>query len=89
MLIACYCRVSTDEQARHGLSIDTQLDNLREWAKQNGHTIVGEFVDAGVSGRKPYTKTLTLIRDGKKVQRDVRFFAWEDLDAVEKIKAAF
>ncbi len=43
----------------------------------------------GHMGRKPYTKTLTLIRDGKKVQRDVRFFAWEDLDAVEKIKAAF
>jgi len=43
----------------------------------------------GHMGRKPYTKTLTLIRDGKKVQRDVRFFAWEDLDSVEKIKAAF
>lgn len=56
MRVALYARVSTDEQARHGLSIDTQLANLREWAEKNGHTIVGEYVDAGVSGKKPYSK---------------------------------
>lgn len=56
MRVALYCRVSTDEQAKHGLSIDTQLANLRAWAKANGHIVVGEYVDPGVSGKKPYTK---------------------------------
>ena len=56
MKIAIYARVSTEDQARHGLSIDTQLDNLRTWARQNGHSIVKEYVDAGVSGKKPVSK---------------------------------
>ncbi len=43
----------------------------------------------GHMGRKPYTKTVTLIRDGKEVRRPIRFFGWEDLDSVDKIKAAF
>lgn len=34
--VALYARVSTEEQARHGLSIEAQLYNLREWAKTNG-----------------------------------------------------
>ena len=43
----------------------------------------------GHMGRKPYTKAVTLIRDGKEVRRPIRFFGWEDLDSVDKIKAAF
>lgn len=62
MRVALMARVSSEEQARHGISINVQLDDLREWAKQNGHTIVGEYVDAGVSGRKPYTKRPELLR---------------------------
>ena len=62
MRVACYCRVSTEEQARNGLSIDTQLDNLRDWCKQNEHTIVREYVDAGVSGKKPYNKRPALAQ---------------------------
>lgn len=58
MRVALYCRVSTEEQAKHGLSIDTQLANLREWA--GDHVIVKEYVDAGVSGKKPYTKRPSL-----------------------------
>lgn len=48
-LFPCF---STDEQAKKGLSIDTQLANLRAWAKENGHSVIGEYVDAGVSARK-------------------------------------
>ena len=62
MRIALYARVSTDEQAKHGLSIDTQLANLREWAKKNGHTVVGEYVDPGISGKKPPSKRPDLSR---------------------------
>ena len=62
MRVALYCRVSTEEQARNGLSIDTQLDNLRVWVQGNGHTIVGEYVDAGISGKKPYSKRPALAQ---------------------------
>ena len=73
MRVALYCRVSTDEQARHGQSIEAQLFHLREWADKNGHTIVGEYIDAGVSGKKPPAKRPELarffqsLRDGAKV----------------------
>ena len=42
------------------MSIDAQLASLREWAKD--HEIVGEYVDAGVSGKKPYPKRPELSR---------------------------
>lgn len=56
MNVALYARVSTEEQARHGLSIDTQLDNLRSWASAQGHTVVKEYVDPGISARKAPAK---------------------------------
>ena len=62
MIIDIYARVSTEDQARHGLSVDTQLDNLRSWAAANGHVIAGEYIDAGVSGKKPVSKRPALSR---------------------------
>lgn len=48
-LEACggYARVATDEQ-----KVDLQLDELRAFAARRGWTIVGEFVDVGISGTK-------------------------------------
>ena len=43
----------------------------------------------GHFGRKPYSKTLNLIRDGKEVERLVEFFGWEKLDAVPAIRSSF
>lgn len=48
-----YARVSTEEQAVHGLSIEAQTAALEEWARTNGHKVVGLYVDAGISARKP------------------------------------
>lgn len=62
MKVALYARVSTEEQAKHGLSIDTQLDNLRAWAREQGHTVAGEYVDLGVSARKAPAKRPELQR---------------------------
>lgn len=53
---ALYCRVSTDEQARHGYSIGAQLEALRRYAKEHGYVIVGEHLDEGISGQKGYKK---------------------------------
>lgn len=51
-----YARVSTEEQAVHGLSIEAQTRALEEWAKANGHKVAGTYIDAGISARKPATK---------------------------------
>ena len=45
-----YARVSSDKQDVD-LSLSAQLRNLREYAENNGHAVVGEFVDEAESGR--------------------------------------
>jgi len=57
-----YVRVSTEEQAIHGLSIEAQTAALQEWAKSNGHKLVGVYTDAGISARKPASKRPELQR---------------------------
>lgn len=63
-----YARVSTEEQAIHGLSIGAQMDALENWAKSNGHKIIGVYVDAGISARKPASKRPELQRLLRDVQ---------------------
>lgn len=58
---ALYCRVSTEEQARHGYSLGAQLTALRAFAEREGYFIVGEFSDEGISARKPYKKRPALL----------------------------
>lgn len=57
-----YVRVSTEEQAIHGLSIEAQTAALQDWAKLNGHKVVGVYTDAGISARKPASKRPELQR---------------------------
>jgi len=45
-----YCRVSTEEQAEQGYSLDAQEKFCREFAKNNGYEITGVFRDEGRSG---------------------------------------
>lgn len=64
-----YVRVSTEEQAVHGLSIEAQTAALTEWAKANQHVVVGVYTDAGISARKPASKRPALQRLLSDVQR--------------------
>ena len=50
-LIAIYCRVSTDEQAEFGYSIDEQKRLLEEWCKANDYIIYKCYSDRGISGK--------------------------------------
>lgn len=50
--IACYVRVSHQEQKLHGLSLSAQRDTLTAYAKLHGLKIVAWYNDEGVSGRK-------------------------------------
>lgn len=49
--IAIYVRVSTEEQADEGFSIQGQLELLRNYAKANRYLIYNEYVDEGISGK--------------------------------------
>jgi len=51
-----YERVSTDEQALKGYSIDAQKDLLEEHCQKNEIKIVGHYTDEGISGAKPPLK---------------------------------
>ena len=48
---AIYTRVSTEDQAKEGFSLDAQLDKLRSYCKARDWTIGGEYIDDGYSGR--------------------------------------
>ena len=50
MKLTAYLRVSTQQQAEHGLGLVVQRAHIREWAKQCGHTINAWESDEGVSG---------------------------------------
>ena len=67
-----YARVSTEEQADAGHSIDAQLRVLREFCARKGWQVVGEYVDAGYSGKtlnRP--KIQALLRDANARAFDV------------------
>ena len=60
MRVALYAPVSSEEQARHGISIEAQISALDEWAKDK--VVVDHYIDKGISGRKPYTKRPEMVR---------------------------
>lgn len=62
MRVALYIRVSTEEQAQHGLSVEAQTAALEKWAKEHGCTVAGKYVDAGISARKSAAKRPGLQR---------------------------
>lgn len=59
---ALYCRVSTEDQADHGISLEAQDAVLTDYANKNDLTIVGRYVDAGISARKSISKRKELMR---------------------------
>jgi site-specific DNA recombinase len=46
-----YVRVSTDEQARSGLSLQAQRERLQAWASAFGHVLVDLVADEGASAK--------------------------------------
>ncbi len=43
----------------------------------------------GHFGRTPFTKRMTVYENGQPVEKDIEFFTWEKLDAIDKIKKEF
>ena len=60
--VGLYGRVSTEEQALRGFSIEAQVDALKEYTKKNNMKIVDIYLDEGISGAKPPLKRPALNR---------------------------
>lgn len=64
-----YCRVSTQEQAEQGISLDAQEARIRAYATMRGLELVDVVVDAGVSAGK---YTLEQREGGRQVLAAIR-----------------
>ena len=53
-----YIRVSGEEQAIKGLSLEAQQEALEEYARERGWVIVGVYIDAAKTARKRLSKAL-------------------------------
>jgi len=51
MRAALYARVSTEDQAREGYSLEAQMDMLRAYCESEDWQISGEYIEDGYSGR--------------------------------------
>ena len=71
-MIACYARVSTQEQAVNGHSITEQIERMQKYADAMGWTVFKVYTDAGFSGANTNRPSLQrLIKDikNRKVDR--------------------
>jgi site-specific DNA recombinase len=62
-----YARVSTQDQAEHGISLDAQVARCAQYVEARGLTLTDTIIDAGlsaknVSGRPGLTKILGMIQ---------------------------
>lgn len=73
----CYERVSTDEQAKFGYSIKTQIEALDEYCEKNDIKVAEHYTDDGVSGGKAAFKRpqmSRLLEDVKSGKIDIILF---------------
>ena len=65
-----YIRVSTDEQAKFGYSIDMQQNQCFGFAQKEGYNVIGVYIDDGYTARNPnrpqYKKLFEDIKNRKK-----------------------
>lgn len=91
--------VNTYGTATHGLSDAAIAEKVGEIFDLRPAKIIEKFqlknpiyeptASYGHVGRKPYTKSVKVIRDGKEENKVLQFFGWELLDSVDKVKTAF
>lgn len=63
MNVAIYARVSSEMQAEHGRSIETQIEACHRKAKDMGAFVVKEYIDDGYSGGYLERPALDQLRD--------------------------
>lgn len=69
IIVALYIRVSTEEQAQHGYSIDNQKDRLEAYCKSQGWNNFRFYIDDGYTGtnmdRPALQKLIKDVNEGK------------------------
>lgn len=65
---AGYIRVSSAEQALKGLSIETQIAEIENYAKAHNMKLVGIYIDRGITARKSLHKRIDFMRMMEDVQ---------------------
>ena len=68
MKAIAYIRVSTEEQAPDGVSLDAQRAKIEAWCMANDYELAHVFVDAGLSGKRADNRPAlndALATDGK------------------------
>ena len=74
---ALYARVSTEEQAMHGVSLEAQINRLTQFATENELDVTDIYVDEGISARKRYTaraEFMRMLEDVKSGKIDIIIF---------------
>ena len=67
----CYARVSTLEQAQHGVSLDAQVERLTSYCSAMGLNVIAVIREEGVSAGKPLAsrpgglRLINLLKDGQ------------------------
>ena len=76
--VALYIRVSTEEQAKHGYSLDSQKNRLQSYAKEKGYRIYKIYADEGKSARSNLTarKELLSLLEDVKLKKVDRIIFW-------------
>lgn len=59
-----YVRVSTENQVKHGYSLDEQKAEIEKFCNSKGYNLLEIFSDEGVSGAQVNEDELTVARDG-------------------------
>ena len=88
-----YIRVSTEEQAKHGYSIDAQVKSCELFASQNGYSVVNIFREEGLSAKdlnRPQLHELFKYCRRNKGKVDVIiFWKWDRLSRGENRDYAY
>ncbi len=82
-----YVRVSTQEQATEGVSLDAQRDRLRSYCKLNGIRLIDIIADEGISGStldRPGLQAALHLRHGKHPHRS-RAHAHDELGELQSV----
>lgn len=74
---ALYIRVSHEDQAKHGVSLDAQRATLLRYAQENDLVVVDVYADEGVTARKRFTtreQFMRMLSDIEQKKIDVVLF---------------
>lgn len=79
-----YCRVSTEEQAKEGYSLDAQEKYCSQFAKRNNYSIYGVYRDEGKSGTKIDRPALQEMLSRCQKENDIKVVLVQETDRLAR-----